>query len=254
MANAEKTWFTDLEAVGYAFVEYIPLVGTIYSYSRTRRAYREGDYVREIGSVTNLIQGAIRDAVLLTGVVEPVPAVVVHAALEGFTDKLAEIWATGKVQASKTPDKNKSYVVFAGSTKARAEQTKARFTANKHLGIHHFHGSLFRGKVNNEYASNENLFVSFPDGISDKARCEAVLTWTSDGAGVEKRPEWTVASKMTLLGNNKFKVVPDAGSQEVYGFYHFEGEVRDKGQSIKFDIRSPKTKKIEATVTVERIT
>lgn len=249
----EITYFSDLEAIGYAFVEYIPLVGTIYSYSRTRQAYREGDFVREIGSVTNLIQGAIRDGFLLGEVVEPVPVIVVHAALEGFTDKLAEIWATGKIQPKSTPDKDKQYVLFAGSSKSKAEDTKRKFTSNKHLGVHYFHGSLFRGKINNDYATNENLFVSFPDGISDKGRCNIVLTWTKDYMGVEKRPEWTIASKMVLLGDDKFKVVPDAGEMEVVGFYEFEGEVKNKGQSIKFDVKNPDNQEVIATVEVERI-
>ncbi|KAK7032238.1 hypothetical protein VNI00_013196 [Paramarasmius palmivorus] len=262
MVSQDTTsWFTDLEGIAYAFVEYIPLVGTLYSFSRTRRAHREGDFVREVASVTNLIQGSIRDAVLLTGTAEIAPVVVVHAALEGLTDKLADVFATGQVQSTTTTgalDQNKKYILFAGSTKDQAGQTKARFEVNEHLGIHHFHGSLFKGKLNyTPYAENENIFVSLPDGISDKARCDVTWTWTKDASGTEKSPGWVMSSKMNLLGSNRFEFVPEGeGTQwHVFGFYHFRGEVRDGGKSIRFEMINPQLEdsKTVANIDVYRI-
>ncbi|KAK7020234.1 hypothetical protein VNI00_013194 [Paramarasmius palmivorus] len=248
----DKTYFTELEGIVYSFVEYIPVVGSWYSFSRARQAHREGDTVREIASAVNVIQGAIRDAVLIGQVAEPVPVVVVHAALEGLTDKLADVWATGKVEAASTPDKNKSHILFAGSTRELAEQTKARFTINKNLGIHHFHGSLFEGKLNYDpYAENENLYISLPDGISEKARSDVTWTWTKDADGIEKASATVSSAKMSLLGNNKFKFAPAGNDTNVFGFYYFQGEILDKGNSIRLQMQDPNGKTV-ATLTVKR--
>ncbi|KAJ7892068.1 hypothetical protein B0H14DRAFT_2335511, partial [Mycena olivaceomarginata] len=48
---------------------------------------------------------------------------------------------------------------------------------------------VFRGKLNYElYATNENLFVTLPDGLSSNAHVSVNWTWTTDASGVEKSP------------------------------------------------------------------
>ncbi|VFQ63134.1 unnamed protein product [Cuscuta campestris] len=58
------TWCTELEEVAYSVVEYIPLVGTVYSLKRAGIAYTERDWLNHWQSLGNLLESSVCDIVL----------------------------------------------------------------------------------------------------------------------------------------------------------------------------------------------
>ncbi|KAG7087867.1 hypothetical protein E1B28_013805 [Marasmius oreades] len=203
------TWFTELEDIIYAPVEYIPAVGTVYSFKRANIAYREGEWKRHWQSVSNFGWGLVRDAFLISELVEPAPVVIIHAMGEALTDKLVEVFSAKSTEEAKIPWNPKQnfaaggqdsesdglyHVLITGSTKEKSEATaKAIFQDGLPKGLRYFHRSHFVGRFTHEtYAKDgENISLHLPNGLYPGATCVFSWKWTVDASGVANRPEHT---------------------------------------------------------------
>ncbi|KAF8156085.1 hypothetical protein B0H34DRAFT_520723 [Crassisporium funariophilum] len=247
---SNKTFFTTLEDIAYSVVEFIPVLGTLYSFTRTQTAHREHDTKRMWTSLANSAQGAVRDVIMIGAVMEPLPVAVIHMAVEGFTDKIADLFtntsAPPQIRIQAKPDEVKNHhVIVFGESISHSQAVLVKANTNKSLGTLHFHNSIFVGKLNyTPYASNENFFVVFPDGLSDTGRAYVLLTWTKNGSGIEKYR--SVSSfhparqslGLSLLGDNGFQMKDPEDA-----WYWYKGVVKGR-DSIQIDMYEPSGAKV----------
>jgi len=145
-----------------AFAEYIPGLGTWYSFKRMALSDPEADEREKWISGLNMFQAAIRDVVLVYGTAEPVPVVVVHAVGESITDKIVDILARdnsspidiGHIFKDREPivDNDHFNVLVTGSEKgsvAFAQKFKQK-EENDFIGVLMFHQAVYAGKFDIE--------------------------------------------------------------------------------------------------------
>ncbi|KAL6507861.1 hypothetical protein OROGR_024056 [Orobanche gracilis] len=228
-------WFTQLEEVAYSIVEYIPLVGTVYSLKRAAIAYSEGQWTRHWQSVGNFLESSVRDVILFSKIAEPTEVALLHTMAESFTDKIIEIYhhepKKPKVKITKSLDKQSGHVLVAESSEGKLQ---SQVFGGKAKGIHHFHGAVFTGTLKNpDYAPNgEKIRFDIPHGLYDGARVTFSWKWTQDYNGVKNRPEATLgyiqleAGTPTRFGLSKRK---GAGG---WAGYDFSGQINSVDQII----------------------
>ncbi|KAL1199396.1 hypothetical protein V5N11_015777 [Cardamine amara subsp. amara] len=228
-------WFTQLEDVAYSVVEYIPLVGTVYSLKRPGIAYSERHWTRHWQSVGNFLESSIRDVILFSEIAEPTEVALLHTMAESFTDKMIEIYHhepnKPKVKITKKLDKRSGHVLVAESSEGKF---KSQVFGGKAKGLHHFHGAVFIGTlILPTYAPNgEKIRLDVPHGLYDGARVTFSWKWTQDYNGVKNRPEVTLgriqlrAGTPTRFGLSSRK---GAGGWEGYDFW---GQVNSKDRII----------------------
>ncbi|KAJ4910136.1 Uncharacterized protein Rs2_04757 [Raphanus sativus] len=119
-------WFTQLEDVAYSVVEYIPLVGTVYSLERAGIAYNERDWTRHWQSLGNFLESSVRDIILFKDIAEPTTVALIHTMAESLTDKLIEIYhhepKRPEVKITQKLDKQRGHVLIAESSKGRSKE------------------------------------------------------------------------------------------------------------------------------------
>ncbi|ETS86013.1 hypothetical protein PFICI_04038 [Pestalotiopsis fici W106-1] len=210
-----STWFTNIEALSYSVVEFIPYVGTVYSFKRAQLAYQERDWPRHWQSVANFLESAIRDVILFAGVEEVAGVVILHTIAESFTDKLVELYYEhNKDEADRVRqprieipqpqalDPSNELVVVAGRTKGAHGE---KVFHGKAKGVHRFHGARFAGTIkHSKYApSGEYIQLHIPQGLFDGARVTFMWKWTKDEWGTENRPEVIVGTISLYIGDDK---------------------------------------------------
>lgn len=217
-------WFTDLEDVTYTLVEYIPLLGTVYSLKRAGIAYKEHDWKRHWQSVANVVESSVRDAVLVTGTAETAPVVVLHTMAEAFTDKMVEIHfnRNPEIQIRARPDPEQGHVLVAersvGNVRDQVFDGQAK-------GVHHFYGAEFTGVLtHSQFAPNgERIQLNIPEGLFNGAQVTFTWRWTRDSNGVPNRPEATFgrirleAGRPTRFGLSSRKGAGGWGGYDFWG-------------------------------------
>jgi len=245
------TWFTNVEDIVYSFVEYIPLVGSIYSFKRAGIAYQERNWTRHWQSVANLGESLIRDIIIFNETVEPLTVVILHTMAESLTDKLFEHYFTKAsppfkirstlnkalgdgIVAGSSEEGNEAlgHVVVAGSTKERSEAEAKKLFTGEAKGLHHFHGAIFTGKLKHpDWAPNgEEIRLRTPQGFYNNAPCQFSWKWTNDAGGSENRLEFTYGCLLiendgdttTFKLSSRFGVYPTR-----WAGYDFKGTIID---------------------------
>ncbi|XP_056854040.1 iso-A82775C biosynthesis cluster protein B-like [Raphanus sativus] len=187
-------WFTQLEEVAYSIVEYIPLVGTVYSLKRAMIAYSANDWTRHWQSVGNFLESSVRDVILFRDIAEPTEVALLHTMAESFTDKMIELYhhepKKPEVQITQKLDKHRGHVLIAESSQGKF---KSQVFGGKAKGVHHFHGAVFTGTLTDpQYApKGEKIRLDIPHGLYDGARVTFSWKWTQNNAGVKNAPEAT---------------------------------------------------------------
>ncbi|KAE8334220.1 hypothetical protein BDV24DRAFT_170415 [Aspergillus arachidicola] len=221
-------WFTDVEDVAYSLVEYIPLVGTVYSLERAGVAYGERDWKNHWQSVANFLESSIRDVVLFAELAEPVEVALLHTMAESFTDKMIDIYAKQKLQinSSATLDRQSGHVLIAENSKGKL---KSKVFDGQAKGVHLFHGAEFVGKIQDDkYAPNgEEIHLQIPHGLYNGARVTFSWRWTRDYWGTPGSPE-------ALLGQIRL----EAGTPTRFGLSSRKGAGGWDGYDIWGDILS----------------
>lgn len=232
-------WFTQLEDVAYSVVEYIPLVGTVYSLERAGIAYNERDWTRHWQSLGNFLESSVRDIILFKDIAEPTTVALIHTMAESLTDKLIEIYhhepKRPEVKITQKLDKQRGHVLIAESSKGRS---KGEVFGGKAKGVHHFHGAVFTGTLTHPvYApKGEMVRLDIPDGLRDGAAVTFTWYWTTNYYGKKNVPEASYGRIKLISGTpTKFELYNLKGAG-VAG-YDFSGEVISKD-------------KIKATTTV----
>ncbi|KAJ4889599.1 Uncharacterized protein Rs2_29347 [Raphanus sativus] len=226
-------WFTELEDVLYSIVEYIPLVGTVYSLKRAIIAYTTEDWKRYWQSVGNFLESSARDVILLSEIAEPIPVVLLHTMAESFTDKMLELYhhdpKKPEIEITKNLDKRSGHVLIAESSQGKFE---SEVFGGKAKGLHHFHGAVFIGTLtDSRYAPNgEEIRFDIPRGLYDGARVTFSWKWTTDWNGNKNRPEATYGRIKLKAGTpTGFELSSRKGAAGWEG-YNFWGQVVSKDQ------------------------
>jgi len=190
----------------------------------------------------NMFQAAIRDVVLVYGTAEPVPVVVVHAVGESITDKIVDILARdnsspidiGHIFKDREPtvDNDHFNAPATGSEKGSAAfaQKFKQKEENDFVGVLMFHQAIYVGKLDadawGDWIENENLYLTFPEGMREDGRCFIYITVT-EGKGMFKRPITSIHSRLKLAKRwDQFRL---EGGDDYYGF---AGDVRNGGEHI----------------------
>ncbi|XP_056860063.1 iso-A82775C biosynthesis cluster protein B-like [Raphanus sativus] len=210
-------WFTQLEDVAYSVVEYIPLVGTVYSLERAGIAYNERDWTRHWQSLGNFLESSVRDIILFKDIAEPTTVALIHTMAESLTDKLIEIYhhepKRPEVKITQKLDKQRGHVLIAESSKGRSKE-----------------------KSSEAKPRGEMVRLDIPDGLRDGAAVTFTWYWTTNYYGKKNVPEASYGRIKLISGTpTKFELYNLKGAG-VAG-YDFSGEVISKD-------------KIKATTTV----
>ncbi|KAL0731943.1 hypothetical protein Bca4012_028037 [Brassica carinata] len=226
-------WFTQLEEVAYSIVEYIPLVGTVYSLKRAGIAYSAKDWTRHWQSVGNFLESSVRDVILVSDIAEPTEVALLHTMAESFTNKMLEIYhhepKKPEVKITKTLDKQSGHVLIAESSRGKFE---SQVFGGKAKGVHHFHGAVFTGTLTDpRYAPNgEKIRLDIPHGLYDGAPVTFSWKWTKDWNGDKNRPEATYGRiKLNAGTPTRFGLSSRKGAAGWEG-YDFWGQVDSKDQ------------------------
>ncbi|KAJ4909134.1 Uncharacterized protein Rs2_03755 [Raphanus sativus] len=232
-------WFTQLEEVAYSVVEYIPLVGTVYSLKRATIAYNARDWTRHWQSLGNFLESSVRDIILFKDIAEPTTVALIHTMAESLTDKLIEIYhhepKRPEVKITQKLDKQLGHVLIAESSKGRS---KREVFGGKAKGVHHFHGAVFTGTITHpEYApKGEKIRLDIPHGFHDGAGVTFTWKWTINRAGKKNAPAATYGRIKLISGTpTRFELSSHKGAG--WEGYNFSGEINSKD-------------KIKATTTV----
>ncbi|KAF5866542.1 hypothetical protein ETB97_011427 [Aspergillus alliaceus] len=145
LAESINQFFTELEDVAYSIVEYIPLVGTVYSLEQAAAA-------------------SMRDVILVDEIAQPAEVALLHTFAELFTDKMIDIFAGSKHQVNSTSeqlDQQSGYVIIAEGSRG---QLKSKVFESQAKGVHHFHGAKFKGRITDaQYApKGEDIYLDIP--------------------------------------------------------------------------------------------
>ncbi|XP_056854337.1 iso-A82775C biosynthesis cluster protein B-like [Raphanus sativus] len=226
-------WFTDLEEAAYSVVEFIPLVGTVYSLKRASIAYSKEDWVRHWQSVGNFLESSVRDVILFNEIVEFPEVALIHTMAESFTDKMIEIYhrepKKPEIQITKNLDEESGHVLIAESSEGKFA---SQVFGDKAKGVHHFHGAVFTGTLyDTNYAPNgEKIRLDIPQGLYDGAPVTFSWKWTSNYLGEENVPEATYGRIKLIAGTpTGFKLSDRKGAAGWEG-YNFWGQVYSKDQ------------------------
>ncbi|KAL0731955.1 hypothetical protein Bca4012_028049 [Brassica carinata] len=188
-------WFTELEEVAYSIVEYIPVVGTVYSLKRAIIAYSKEDWTRHWQSVGNFLESSVRDVILLSeDIAEPTEVAILHTMAESFTDKIIELYhhepKKPEIKITKKLDEQSGHVLIAESSEGKFA---SEVFDGKAKGVHHFHGAAFTGTLTHpRYAPNgEKIRLDIPYGLYDGAPVTFSWIWTKDYYGTTNSPSAT---------------------------------------------------------------
>jgi len=250
--ESSAKWFTQLEDVGYSFVEYIPGLGSVYSGLRSLVAANAHDERRFAISLNNFVLGAIRDVTLLTGITEPPIAVIFHAVGENFSKKIYDIFhpedPTKPCEVDvDDPEKYKdhdgiqgtgqyrSYFIAAGATKLESKKFAETLFHGKAKGLYHFHRSVFYGRIiephyarGKEGAPGEEIYLLLSEGFREGAPCSFTWKWTIDAHSppIENRPDNTHGT--ISLTHTDTTGVTMFTLKDRKGYYNFWGEIAHK--------------------------
>jgi len=187
-------WFSNFDAVIYAPVEYIPLVGTLYSVKRVDTVYSERDWTRYWQSVADAISGGIRDSIVKTTAAEPLVIAIIHSITVQLTNELidkyfdASVTPTFRVNKTLNP-KEYGYVILAAKDNGHGPANHV--FEGKQKGVHLFHNSIFNGIITHEWYApdHQKIQMHLPSGLYDNAPVQFTWRWTTDSSGVKNRPE-----------------------------------------------------------------
>ncbi|KAG2313494.1 hypothetical protein Bca52824_025051 [Brassica carinata] len=228
-------WFTQLEEVAYSIVEYIPLVGTVYSLKRASIAYSAKDWTRHWQSFGNFIESSVRDVVLFSDIAEPTEVALIHTMAESFTDKMIELYhhepKKPEVKITENLDTQSGHVLIAESSKGKFA---SQVFGGKAKGVHHFHGAVFTGTlIDPTYAPiGEKIRLDIPHGLYDGARVTFTWKWTTNYHGEKNVPEATYGRiKLNAGTPTRFGLSSRKGPAGWEG-YDFWGQVNSKDQII----------------------
>ncbi|KAJ6441522.1 Peptidase M20 domain-containing protein 2 [Purpureocillium lavendulum] len=210
-------YFTAYEDLAHSVVEYIPLVGTLYSLARGAIAAVEHNQKHYWASVADAIEGSIRDVVLVAKFAEPVPVTLVHVMAESFTEKLIEIYHS----KPKVPEVGINYMLSRNTTyiiisEARTQEKAAAFFKGMAKGVFYFYGANFVGTLwETNYAwAGEQIRLEFTRGVYDGAPVFLSWTWTRDSNGIAHRPEVVYAVDRRAMSSQR-----ETQRKKVSGFF-----------------------------------
>ncbi|KAG7089303.1 hypothetical protein E1B28_011001 [Marasmius oreades] len=264
------TFFTELEDIIYAPVEYIPVVGTVFSFKRAHIAYSEADWKRHWQSVSNFGWGLVRDAVLISGTAEAAPVIVIHAMAEALTDKLVEVYAAKSAEEAKIPMKKRIstanyHLLVTGETKEKSEATAKQLFRDGHpKGLRYFHRSHFVGRFTHPKfaARGENISLHLPNGFYPGATCIFSWKWTKDAAGVKNRPEHTKGTLKIDPGNDsgtstRFDLATNENHYNFWGDILSEDKLwvktRIDGDPVSFEMKRVKARRSDGSLLPSRV-
>lgn len=203
-------FFSNLEDVAYSVVEYIPVLGTMYSLARASRAYGPEDQTRRWQSVGNCIESSVRDVLLICKIGEPVVVALIHTMAESFTDKMIELYHHKPTKDKPIPEfeiseelhrklrKENGHVLIVHSPQADIKALERKVfqgegNQGKAKGVHHFHGAVFTGILTHpEYAPDgEEIWLDIPQGLYEGAPVTFTWKWTVDASGTKNSPSVT---------------------------------------------------------------
>jgi len=186
-------------------VEYIPLVGTLYSIKRVGAVYSERDWKHYWQSVADAIWGGVREGIVITPLGELMPVAIIHDMAANLTNDLIKMYFSAQATPEFRIKKNLSpqecgYVIVAANDDNNGPAS--RVFQGKHKGVHHFHGSTFKGTIAQpSYAPRgETIQMHLPSGLYDNAPVEFIWCWTVDSYGVQNRPEHTLGKIVLRQG------------------------------------------------------
>ena len=230
-ANSMSQYFSQYEDLIHVVVEYVPLVGTLYSLYRGTVAVREENWKIYWESIADSCESSIRDVVLVGKWAEPIPVTLVHSMAESFTEKMIHIYHSPpdkpQIRIKHVLSSNSSYVLISES---RVSKNAARFFTGMAKGVYYFFGANFVGTLTEEnYAwAGERIRLEVPRGFYDGAPIMMSWTWTVDSSGVEHRPE-AVRGRIRLHKGKipRFDVTERVAAGQWQG-YKFWGEVKSQ--------------------------
>ncbi|KAJ6441879.1 hypothetical protein O9K51_05430 [Purpureocillium lavendulum] len=191
-AHLGRKYFTQFEDLKHSVVEYVPLVGTVYSISRGFMATVEEDRKQWWIAIADMFESSIRDAVLVAKWAEPLPVMLIHNMAESFTEKMIEIYHApprpATINVKHMLKRNLTYVVVSES---QPNQHAGEYFSGMAKGVYYFHGANFVGTLTQRlYASRgEEIRLQIPRGFYDGAPVMLSWRWTRDATGVRNRPE-----------------------------------------------------------------
>ncbi|XP_056854054.1 iso-A82775C biosynthesis cluster protein B-like [Raphanus sativus] len=225
-------WFTELEEVAYSIVEYIPVIGTLYSLNRAAIAYRERDWTRHWQSLGNYLEGSVRDVILLSETAEPKEVAIIHTMAESFTDKMIELYhkepKRPEINITQKLDDQSGHVLVAESSQGK---NVSQLFGDKAKGVHHFHGAVFTGTLTDpRYAPDgEKIRLDIPHGLYDGGRVTFSWKWTKNYYGEENVPEATYGRiKLDAGTPTRFKLSSRKGAG--WEGYDFWGTIDSKDE------------------------
>ncbi|KAJ4909156.1 Uncharacterized protein Rs2_03777 [Raphanus sativus] len=243
-------FFSNLEEVAYSVVEYIPVLGTLYSLRRAATAYRPEDQTRRWQSVGNYIESSVRDVLLICKIGEPVLVALIHTMAESFTDKMIELYHHKPTEDKPIPTfeiseelhrklrKENGHVLIVHSRQADIKALERKVfqgegNQGKAKGVHHFHGAVFTGTLTDPRyapAPGVEIWLDIPQGLYEGASVTFSWKWTVDAYGTKNSPSATWGRiKLNAGTPTDFQLSSRKGASGWLG-YDFWGTIDSKDE------------------------
>ncbi|PHH64365.1 hypothetical protein CDD81_4722 [Ophiocordyceps australis] len=187
---AAKTHATaHFEALWHSAVEYVPGLGTIYSFERSLFAAVEGEAALFWASLADCVESVARDVFIVAKVTEPAYVVMLHSIAEAFGEKVIEVYhkRLQEVPVSKPLDPGKAHVLVAEST--AHEHGRAIFEGQG-KGVFYFFNSTFYGTLRHPHWASQGSEVQLRirQGLYNGAPVLFTWEWNKDAPPGGKRP------------------------------------------------------------------
>ncbi|KAJ6444376.1 UDP-N-acetylglucosamine-dolichyl-phosphate N-acetylglucosaminephosphate transferase [Purpureocillium lavendulum] len=245
-----ETWFTQFEAITHSVVEYVPLLGTLYSVERAAISLREDDGPRYWQSLADAIESSVRDILIVQSWAEPIPVTLVHNMAESFTDRMIDIYHswphTPEVGIKRLLNRRYEHVIVAESQIGKSAD---EFFTGKAKGVYYFYGARYEGILKESlYApKGEIIRLDIPRGFYNGAPIMFTWKWTEDASGARNRPEATHARIKMRPGTPMQFILRDRQGAGGWVGYDFWGEINSRdsitaytmidGKSIRIDFK-----------------
>lgn len=186
--------------------------------------------------------------------VEPLPVIVIHAMAESLSDRWSELMTDDshirtcyKPKGSPKRDSDHINVLITSKTRGDADRViQNKLMHAPFLSVLRLYRAVYKGKFNHpNYASNENFYMVFPEGLRDEACCYVLSTFSVDAGKVLNRELTNIVPRIRMTSPLRFKLQ----SPDVY--YWYSGTISNQGERILLEMYNPSSNPF-ATINLER--